>query len=481
MREYKLYIDGRWMETESGQIVDDLNPADASLFARIHTAGEKETEAALSAAEAAFDGWSSCLAGDREAVLLKAADNVEAMREEVIEILIEEAGSSFMKATAEIASAVRTLRIAAGECRRVEGEVFQPTSAGQLSLAVRVPLGVVAAIAPFNYPLSLSMKKIAFAIAAGNTVVLKPASYTPATGYLVAKAFDRADLPKGVLNVIPGRGGVVGDRLVEDPRVKCITFTGSSPVGRSIAAKAAKNLKKFTMELGGKNPLIVLKDFDAAKAAEIAGYGAFFNQGQICMATSRIIVESPLYDAVCEQMVERARHIKVGDPHDKDTVVGPLIDPGQCDFIDGQIRDAVAKGARVLYGGTHEGAFFHPTVLADVTREMDIFYQESFGPVVSIFRANDAMHALELANDNEYGLSSSILTNDVSLALQLGLKMQAAMVHVNDSTVISTSGTAPSGGVKMSGFGRESGKFSVEEYTELKWITIQYTDKKMIV
>jgi len=478
MREYKLYINGEWIETETGKIVDDLNPADGSLFARVHTAGKKEVEAALAAADGAFAGWSSLLASQREKILLKAADNIEALREEAIEILIEEAGSTFMKANGEVTASANTLRVAAGECRRAEGEVLQPTSNGQLSLAVRVPLGVVAAIAPFNFPINITMKKIAYALAIGNTIVLKPASYTPATGYLVAKAFEMAGLPAGVLNVIPGPGGIVGDILVEDPRVKCVTFTGSSPVGRGIAAKAAKNLKKYALELGGKNPLIVLKDFDAAKAAELAAYGSFYNQGQTCIATSRIIVEEPLYDAVCEQMLKQAKNFKVGDPHEKDTLVGPLIDPSQCDFIDGQIRDALSKGAKVLCGGTHEGSFFQPTILAEVTPEMDIFYQESFGPVVSIFRAKDPAHALELANDNEYGLSSSILTNDLNLAIQLSLKMQAGMVHVNDSTVVSTSGTAPSGGVKMSGFAKESGKFSVDVYSELKWVTLQYADKK---
>lgn len=450
MREYKLYINGEWIETETGKIVDDLNPADGSLFARVHTAGKKEVEAALAAAEGAFAGWSSLLASQREKILLKAADNIEALREEAIEILIEEAGSTFMKANGEVTASANTLRVAAGECRRAEGEVLQPTSNGQLSLAVRVPLGVVAAIAPFNFPINITMKKIAYALAIGNTIVLKPASYTPATGYLVAKAFEMAGLPAGVLNVIPGPGGVIGDILVEDPRVKCVTFTGSSPVGRGIAAKAA----------------------------ELAAYGSFYNQGQTCIATSRIIVEEPLYDAVCEQMLKQAKNFKVGDPHEKDTLVGPLIDPSQCDFIGGQIRDALSKGAKVLCGGTHEGSFFQPTILADVTPEMDIFYQESFGPVVSIFRAKDPAHALELANDNEYGLSSSILTNDLNLAIQLSLKMQAGMVHVNDSTVVSTSGTAPSGGVKMSGFAKESGKFSVDVYSELKWVTLQYADKK---
>ncbi|MBC5732125.1 aldehyde dehydrogenase family protein [Flavonifractor sp. DFI.6.63] len=478
MKEYKLYINGKWIETTSGKIINDINPADGTTFARVHLAGELETEMALESAQRAFTSWSKTMAAQREQILWKAADCLEKMVDEAIEIMICESGSTYTKARSELAGAVNVIRVAAGECRRIEGEINQPTSADQVSLAVRVPLGVVAGIAPFNYPVILAVKKLAYALAAGDTFILKPASVTPLSGYIIATAFERAGLPAGVLNVIPGPGDIVGDKLVEDQRVKCVTFTGSSPVGRSIAAKAGYHLKKFAMELGGKNPLIILGDYDVEQAIKIAGYGAFYHQGQVCMASSRIIVEAPIYDAFCEGLVAYARTLRIGDPHDPDTIIGPLISNEQCDFIDGQIQDARSKGAKILTGGKHQGTFYEPTILAEVTPEMDIFYQETFGPVTSIFCVENAEQALALCNDNKFGLSSALLTYDMRLAIKLGLNMESGMVHINDTTFVSGI-TAPSGGIKNSGYGREGGRYSIEDYTELKWITMQYADKKM--
>ena len=287
-----------------------------------------------------------------------------------------------------------------------------------------------------------------------------------------------AGLPAGVLNVVPGRSEVIGDLLVDDPRVKMVTFTGSSAVGRSIAVRAARDLKKVAMELGGKNPMIVLADYGAEKAADIAAYGAFCHQGQVCMATSRIIVEEPVYETFCAALVRRAEGLKVGDPREEDTIIGPLIQPNKWEFIDGQIADAVGKGAGLLTGGRHEGPWYWPTVLSGVTPEMRIFHEETFGPVTSVVRARDAEHALALCNDNEYGLSAALLTHDLEKAWSLSLRMEAGMVHVNDTTFLSGT-TAPSGGVKFSGFGREGGRYSMEDFTELKWLTMQVEDKKM--
>ena len=478
MKEYQMYINGEWIPTISGNMIDDINPANGKPFARIHMAGPDEVEAALSAAETAQNEWEMVLADQKEQMINKAADNLAMMMDEVISILIEESGSTYMKAKSEVLGSIGTLRVAAGECRRVGSEVYQPTSQGSLSLSVRQPMGVVLGIAPFNYPLLLALKKIAYALAAGNTFILKPASVTPITGCVIARIFHDAGLPKGVLNVIPGLGSVVGNLLVEDPRVKVVTFTGSSEVGLRIAQKAASHLKRYTMELGGKNPLILLTDYDIDKAVEIAGYGAFFHQGQVCMATSRIIVERPSYDDFCKKMVVKAQGLKVGDPWEHDTVIGPLIEEKQCRVIDAQIQDAVNKGARVLTGGKHKGAFYEPTVLAEVTPEMEIFYEESFGPITTVICAENSEHALELCNNNKYGLSSALLTNDLNKALSLGLRMEAGKVHINDTTFVSNT-TAPSGGFKLSGFGKEGGHYSIEDFTELKWITIQYKDKKM--
>lgn len=260
----------------------------------------------------------------RERILLRAADEMEARAAELTDLMIAESGSARYKARGEVMGSAGILRVAAGECRRLHGEVLQPGGPGQMSMAVRSPLGVVLGITPFNYPMILAIKKLAYVLAAGNTFILKPSPLTPATGLAIAEVFEAAGLPAGVLNVVPGRSEVIGDMLVDDPRVRMVTFTGSSAVGRSIAVRAARDLKKVAMELGGKNPLIVLKDFDPVQAADIAAYGAFCHQGQVCMATSRIIVEGDGYQPFCDALVRRAEGLKVGDPREEDFPRGDL-------------------------------------------------------------------------------------------------------------------------------------------------------------
>lgn len=471
--EYQLYINGEWKNTVTGYISQDKNPADDSIFAQVHFAGREEVGEAIASAQKAWKPWADTAADEKERILLKAADWMQEHIDEVADVLMGESGSAFGKAYFEAGFAVDILRAAAGECRRVFGEV-QQQAPGEISMIRRLPLGVVAGIAPSNFPLLLALKKVAFALAAGNTFVLKPASATPVSGVMIAKALDAAGLPKGVFNLVPGSGEAVGKMLVEDERIRMVAFTGSTAVGKGIAAKASQRLKKYTLEMGGKNPLILLKDFDVEQAVKIAGFGAFFHQGQICMCTSRMIVEEPVYDQFCEKFTAYAKTMKVGDPHQQDTIIGPLIKQEQCQIIDSQIKDAVSKGAVLLTGGTHEGNYFQPTVLSNVTPDMRIFYEESFGPVTSIIKAKDERDAVRLCNDNEYGLSSSLLTNDLSKAMALSLDMEAGMVHINNATV-SDNSTVAFGGVKNSGVGREGGSYSIDEFTELKWSTIQYT------
>lgn len=470
--EYQLYIDGQWKDTVSGKVAEDINPADGSVFATVHFAGDSEVEEAIAAAYRAQRSWAETTVMDREAILLRAADWMAAHMDEVAAVLMDESGSAFGKAYFEAGFAVDLFRTAAGECRRLFGEVQQQVP-GEISMIRRLPLGVVAGIAPFNFPLLLALKKVAFALAAGNTFVLKPASATPVSGVLIAKALDAAGLPAGVFNLVPGSGETVGNRLIEDKRVKMVAFTGSTAVGRSIAAKASVLFKRYSLEMGGKNPLILLKDFDLDQAVKIAGFGAYFHQGQICMCTSRLIVEEPVYDAFCEKFAAYAKTMKVGNPHEQDTIIGPLIKAEQCSLIDSQIQDAVGKGAVLMTGGVHKGSYYEPTVLKDVTPDMRIFYEESFGPVTSIIKAKDMDDAVRLCNDNNYGLSSSLLTNDLSKAMEASLAMEAGMVHINNATVADNS-TVAFGGVKNSGVGREGGSYSMEEFTELKWITVQY-------
>lgn len=477
-REHLLYINGEWVPQTDGEVMEDRNPADGSVMAMVHMGGRQDAEKALAAAYAARGKWAATAPDVRERILLRAANEMEARAEGLTQLMIAESGSARYKAWGEVMGSAGILRVAAGECRRLHGEVLQPGGPGQMSMAVRSPLGVVLGITPFNYPMILAIKKLAYALAAGNTFILKPSPLTPATGLAIAGVFEAAGLPSGVLNVVPGRSEVIGDMLVDDPRVRMVTFTGSSAVGRSIAVRAARDLKKVAMELGGKNPLIVLKDFDPVQAADIAAYGAFCHQGQVCMATSRIIVEGDGYQPFCDALVCRAEGLKVGDPREEDTIIGPLIQPEKWKFIDGQIEDALSKGAKLLTGGRHEGPWYWPTVLADVTPEMRIFHEETFGPVTSVMRAKDPEEALALCNDNEYGLSAALLTHNLELAWSMGLRMEAGMVHINDTTFLSGT-TAPSGGVKFSGFGREGGRYSMEDFTELKWLTMQVGPKKM--
>jgi aldehyde dehydrogenase (NAD+) len=469
---YRLFIDGRWVRSSRNSIAEDVNPATGKTFARMQQAGPDEVEQAITAAHRAAAAWGASLVAEREKTLLKVCEVIVRRTPEIRDALIEECGSVFGKALWEIDYVTDLLRSAAGDVRHALGETMPMSQPGQISMSIRRPLGVIAGIAPFNSPFLLSMKKIAFALAAGNTFVLKPSEETPVSGALIADIFAEAGLPPGVLNVIPGPAAAIGEQLLADPRVKMVTFTGSTRTGRHLAVEAAKHLKRFTLEMGGKSPLIVLADADLDYAVDAAAFGIFLHQGQVCMANSKIIVEAPVFEAFCERFAAKAKTIPLGDPRDPNTVIGPLIRASQSAFIDGHIEDAKAKGAMLLTGGRAEGQYYHATVLRDVTDAMRIYHEESFGPVVSIIRAADSEDALRIANDTSYGLSAALITNDLQKAMDLSMRLESGMVHINDCT-ISDEPHVPFGGVKNSGFGREGGKYSMEEMTELKWVTIQ--------
>lgn len=469
---YNLFINGQWVRSSQNTTIEDFNPATGEVFAYMQQAGHDEVELAINTAAKAAELWGKSLVSEREALLLNVRDVILKRKTEIQEFLIAECGSVYGKALWEIDYVTDLLCSAVGDIRHVFGETMPTSQPGQLSMSIRRPLGVVAGIAPFNSPFLLSMKKIVFALAAGNSFILKPSEETPVSGALIADLFQDAGLPPGVLNVIPGPANEVGQQLLSDPRVKMITFTGSTRTGRYLAVEAARHLKKFTLEMGGKSPLIVLKDADLGYAVDAAAFGVFLHQGQVCMANSKIIIESEVFDEFCNKFAEKAKQIPMGDPRDPNTVIGPLIRSRQCDFIDGQIADARRKGATILTGGRAEGQYYKPTVLKNVTADMDIYEQESFGPVVSLISVTDSEEALRVANDTSYGLSAALITNDLQKAMDLSLRLESGMVHVNDCT-ISDEPHVPFGGVKNSGFGREGGKYSMEEMTELKWITIQ--------
>ncbi len=466
------YINGHTIEVEPASMTPVVNPASGKAFSKVFMARPEHMTRAIDAAYAVKDVWGNTLPSERELILIRAADVLESMRAEVVDILIDEGGSTFGKSQFEVSYVVGVLRSAAGECRRIMGNTIPCDVPGRISLAIRRPLGVVGGIAPFNFPLILATKKVAFALAAGNTFVLKPSEETSLVGLKIAEIFDKAGLPPGVLNVVTGDGPTLGEALYSDPRVKAILFTGSTAVGRQIGVECARRGKKFDLEMGGKSPLLVMKDANLKYAVDTAAFGIFMHQGQICMAGSRVIVEEPVCEEFLKLFVAKVKTLKVGDPRDPQTVIGPLIRASQCPFIASRIEASKAAGARVLCGGTYDGNYFQPTVVADVTPSMPIFQEELFGPVASVSKAKNAADAIQLANDTRYGLTSAVITNDLQLAMRCALELESGSVHINGSTVHDEP-HGPFSGVKDSGMGREGGQWSMDELTQLKWITIQ--------
>ena len=466
------YINGHAIDVEAASMTPVINPASGKTFSTVFMARPEHVTRAIDAAYAVKDVWGNTLPSERELILIRAADVLESMRAEVVDLLIDEGGATFGKSQFEVSYVVGVLRSAAGECRRIMGQTIPSDVPGRFSMAIRRPLGVVGGIAPFNFPLILATKKVAFALAAGNTFVLKPSEETSLVGLKIAEIFDQAGLPPGVLNVVTGDGPTLGEALYSDPRVKAILFTGSTAVGRQIGVECARRGKKFDLEMGGKSPLLVMKDANLKYAVDTAAFGLFMHQGQICMAGSRVIVEEPIYEQFLERFVAKVKSLKVGDPRDPETVIGPLIRASQCPFIASRIETSIAAGARVLCGGAYQGHFFQPTVVADVTPSMPVFQEELFGPVASVTKAKDASDAIQLANNTRYGLTSAVITNDLQLAMRCALELESGSVHINGSTVHDEP-HGPFSGVKDSGMGREGGQWSMDELTQLKWVTIQ--------
>jgi acyl-CoA reductase-like NAD-dependent aldehyde dehydrogenase len=437
----------------------------------------EDADRAMAAAYAARKGWASTPAIDRAKILNKAAQLMEAKTQEFADVLIQEGGGSVGKAMFEIFQTVDLIETAAADGKRVMGETFHydPT---KLSMTLRRPRGTVLAISPWNFPLVLSMYKVAYGLATGNTVVLKPASESPVIGLKIGELFEEAGLPAGALNVLTGPGSVLGDALIDSPHCSFVAITGETVTGRHVAQRAAAQLKPYSLELGGKNPLIILADADMEYAVKSAAFSAYLHQGEICMSTDRIIVEKPIVEAFSKGLADLASHLPVGDPSQPTTFIGPVISDEQIKKIDGHVKDAVAKGATLLTGGKYEGRLYEPTLLAGVTPDMKIYYEETFGPVASIIAVDNVEEALKVANDTTYGLSAGAITKDLEKAIFLGEGLEAGMVHINDGSV-DADACCPFGGCKGSGHGREGGHYSVEELTELKWLTIQKTKRQL--
>ncbi|MEY3037310.1 MAG: aldehyde dehydrogenase family protein [Burkholderiaceae bacterium] len=469
-----LSIGGQWVTTAT--TFNDLNPADGSVWAEVPDASLTETTMALRAAQQAFAPWAALPFQQRSHYMIKIAEVVERRKDDLVEALRFEGGGWIGKGMFEAGYVPEVFYAAAASNYAAMGEVM-PSESGKFSLAVRRPMGVVTCISPWNFPSLLTARGIAFALAAGNTVVLKPSEETPYTGGLFfAEVFEEAGVPAGVLNVITcSRDNVqaVGDELIDHPAVKGISFTGSTPVGRMIAARAGAHLKKACVELGGKDALIVCEDADLERATQAANFGSFMHQGQICMSVEKILVQEQIFQPFVERFVERASRLKVGDPtKDPSHVIGPLINDKQAAKVKEQIQDAVAKGATVALGGGVKGRYVEPTILLNVTPDMLVYRDETFGPVVPVIPFTTDDQAIAIANDTEYGLSSGVITRDESRALAIANRLETGMCHVNCSSV-NDEPHVPFGGSKASGLGRHGGRWSHETFTETRWITLE--------
>ncbi len=468
-----LYIGGSWVP--AARTFDDLNPSDNSLYARVPDGSAADVDRAVEAARAAFPEWSNRSFEERANLLLKVADAWERRSEDFIRAVMYEGGGWYGKGVFEAGFVAGIFRTSASLCYQAVGEVL-PSAHGKVSMATRWPLGVVGVISPWNMPGILTSRGYAAALAAGNTVVLKPSEDTPYSGGLYhAEVLEEAGIPPGVFNVVTcSRESVaeVGDALIEHPLVKGISFTGSTPVGRQIAAKCGAYLKKCCVELGGKDSMIVLEDADLDKAALAANFGCFMHQGQVCMSTEKLLVHESVYAPFMEKFLARAATLKTGHVSDKGNTIGPLVNTRQALRVKALIDDAVAKGAKVDLGGNAWDNFVEPTVLSNINTSMDIWHDETFGPVVMVcpFRTDD--EAVALNNDTEYGLTASVWTADEARALGLAAQLETGMVHVNDQN-INDEPQVPFGGVKASGVGRYGGRWSLDAFTELRWITLE--------
>jgi acyl-CoA reductase-like NAD-dependent aldehyde dehydrogenase len=479
-KEYQMYIGGQWVDASSNATFEDYNPYTGEVYAKVPAGKRADATRAIEAAAAAFPEWSASPPGMRRKLFLKAADIFEQRQADLVAALNEETGSTIGIAMFQMFFVPGLLREAAAQAYSVTGEIIPADYPGAFFMALRQPAGVVSGFGPFNVPYILCMRAVALPIAYGNTAVLKPSEEAPVTGgILLAEVFEEAGFPPGVLNVLTHTkedAPEVGDELIVHPAVRRISFTGSTEIGRIVAEKAGKNLKRAVMELGGKDPLIILKDADVDFAADAAAWGAFLHQGQICMSTERIIVEKPIADEFTEKLATRAKALKVGDPRDPTTAIGPLINQAAINKVHSHVQEAISGGAELVAGGTYERLVYHPTILTDVKYDMRIFTDQTFGPVAPIVVVDDAEEALQVANNSKYGLSSGIITNDFNRALEMARHLETGMVHIGDQTV-NDEPQVPFGGVKGSGYGRMGGKAALDEFTELRWISVQQTKR----
>ncbi len=469
-----MLIDGADVASEAGRVFERRNPMTGEVATQAPAAGRADVDRAAEAAAAAFAGWAATGPNARRTILLKAADAVEARTPEFIATAMAETGATGPWIGFNVFLAAQMLREAAAMTTQVTGEVIPSDKPGTLAMALREPVGVIVGMAPWNAPVILGVRAVALPLACGNAVILKASETCPATHRMIVETLNAAGLPKGVLNVITHSAEdapEVISALIAHPRVRRINFTGSTRVGRIIAEQAGRLLKPVLLELGGKAPLVILDDADLGGAVNAAAFGAFMNQGQICMSTERIIVDAKVADDFVERFAAKAAALPYGDPSGH-VVLGSVVDRATVERVGALIDDAVAKGAQLATGGATDSTIMPATVVDWVTPEMRLYAEESFGPVVAVIRVDGVEQAIAAANDSDYGLSAAVFGRDVTRALAVARSIESGIVHVNGPTVHDEA-QMPFGGVKGSGYGRFGGKAGIEAFTELRWVTIE--------
>jgi acyl-CoA reductase-like NAD-dependent aldehyde dehydrogenase len=475
MMDINLLIDDRDMAASTGATFERRDPITGDVASRAAAASVGDAQAAADAAAAAFPTWSKLGPNARRSVLLKAADLLEGRAAEFVNLMATEIGATASWAQFNVKLAAAMLREAASLTTQITGEIIPSDKPGCVSMAVRQPAGVVLGIAPWNAPVILGVRAIATPLACGNTVVLKASEICPGTHHMIGAVLRDAGLPAGAINVItnaPENAPEVIEALIAHPAVRRINFTGSTRVGRIIAGTAARFLKPVLLELGGKASLVVLDDADLDAAVAASAFGAFMNQGQICMSTERIVVDNTVADDFVAKLAAKAESLQAGNPRHGNFALGSLVGVEAAERISGLVNDAVSKGAQLLAGGRVDGTVMSATVLDHVTPAMRLYGEESFGPVVCVVRATGVEEAVRIANDTEYGLSAAVFGRDVTRALDVAHRIDSGICHINGATVHDEA-QMPFGGVKASGYGRFGSKAGINEFTELRWITIE--------
>jgi succinate-semialdehyde dehydrogenase / glutarate-semialdehyde dehydrogenase len=467
----KCFIGGAWTDADDGRTLTVTNPATQRPLGTVPKAGQAETRSAIEAAERAHPAWRERPAEDRARLLKRWAGLMATHQEDLATILTQEQGKPLAEARGEVAYAASYIEWFAEEARRLYGDVIPSPWSDRRLFAVKEPVGVCAAITPWNFPLAMITRKVAPALAAGCTIVVKPASQTPLSALALARLAELAGLPGGVINVVTGSASAIGGELAGNPAVRKLSFTGSTEVGRALAAQCAPTLKKLSLELGGNAPFIVFDDADLDAAVRGAIASKFRNTGQTCVCTNRILVQDAVYDDFVRRLAAAIKELRVGDGLDPEVTQGPLIDEAALAKVEELVADARAKGCRVLVGGHRHvmgGTFYEPTLLADASAGMALAREEIFGPVAPVYRFTTEDEAIRLANDTEFGLAAYFYSRDLARAWRVSGRLEYGMVGIN-SGVISTA-VAPFGGVKQSGYGREGSKYGIEDYVQLKYL-----------